>query len=68
MVVLGIAASGATLVIISGGLDLSVGAVAALSGVISAVVARDSLFGGSMIAAWTAGVRSDGSRVNLFLR
>ena len=56
MVVLGIAASGATLVIISGGLDLSVGAVAALSGVISAVVARDSLFGGSMIAAWTAGV------------
>lgn len=56
MSVLAIAAFGASFVIFSGGLDLSVGANAALSGVLAAMAARVLEFPGGAELSWTIGV------------
>lgn len=56
MSILAIAAFGSSFVIFSGGLDLSVGSNAALSGVIAALVATAIGFPGSEYVAWTAGI------------
>jgi ribose transport system permease protein len=56
MSVLAIAAFGASFVIFSGGLDLSVGANAALSGVLAAMAARILDFPGGAELSWTIGV------------
>ncbi|HXE81576.1 MAG TPA: hypothetical protein VNK41_12540, partial [Vicinamibacterales bacterium] len=51
-VIVAIGAIGMTMIIISGGIDLSVGSVVALTGVVTALVLRD---GGSPAAAVAAG-------------
>jgi ribose/xylose/arabinose/galactoside ABC-type transport system permease subunit len=56
MSVLAIAAFGASFVIFSGGLDLSVGANAALSGVLAAMAARVLDWPGGAELSWTIGV------------
>lgn len=56
MSVLAVAAFGATFVIISGGIDLSVGSVAALSGVVSAMAARELLFPMGTEVSWLLGL------------
>lgn len=56
MSVLAVAAFGATFVIISAGIDLSVGSVAALCGVVSAMAARVLLFPGGAEASWLLGL------------
>ncbi|MFQ3567668.1 MAG: ABC transporter permease [Aggregatilineales bacterium] len=56
MAPLAIAAFGASFVIFSGGLDLSVGSVAALSGVVAAMFARDNSFAGSAEISWLVGI------------
>lgn len=56
MSVLAIAAFGSSFVIFSGGLDLSVGSNAALSGVVAAMAARELDFVGGAPLSWTIGV------------
>jgi ribose transport system permease protein len=56
MSVLAIAAFGSSFVIFSGGLDLSIGANAALSGVLAAMIAREIDFVGGGLVSWVAGV------------
>lgn len=56
MSVLAVAAFGATFVIISGGIDLSVGSVAALCGVVSAMAARELLFPMGTELSWLLGL------------
>ena len=56
MSVLAIAAFGSSFVIFSGGLDLSIGSNAALSGVIAAMAARALSFPGSAELSWGLGV------------
>lgn len=56
MSVLAIAAFGASFVIFSGGLDLSAGSNAALSGVVAAMAARLLDFPGGAPLSWTIGV------------
>ncbi|MEO1016704.1 MAG: ABC transporter permease [Pseudomonadota bacterium] len=56
MSVLAVAAFGASIVIFSGGLDLSVGSNAALSGVVAAMAARILEFPGGAPLSWTIGV------------
>jgi ribose transport system permease protein len=56
MAVLAIAAFGSSFVIFSGGLDLSIGSNAALSGVISAMAAREFGFAGGALVSWTVGI------------
>jgi len=55
MSTLAVAAFGATFIIISGGIDLSVGSVAALSGVVSAMVARELLVPLGPEMSWAVG-------------
>lgn len=56
-VIVAIGAIGMTLIIISGGIDLSVGSVIALTGVVTALVLRD---GGSPVLAVAAGIAAGG--------
>lgn len=56
MSVLAIAAFGSSFVIFSGGLDLSIGSNAALSGVLSAMAARELDFPGGAPLSWVIGV------------
>lgn len=56
MSVLAIAAFGASFIIFSGGLDLSVGSTAALAGVVAAMFARDNSFAGSAEVSWLVGL------------
>lgn len=56
MSILAIAAFGSSFIIFSGGLDLSVGSNAALSGVVAAMVATVIGFPGSEYLAWTSGI------------
>jgi len=56
-VIVAIGAIGMTLIIISGGIDLSVGSVIALTGVVTALVLRD---GGSPVPAVAAGIAAGG--------
>jgi ribose transport system permease protein len=56
MSILAIAAFGASFIIFSGGLDLSVGSVAALSGVVAAMFARDYSFAFSSEVGWLIGL------------
>ena len=56
MSVLAIAAFGSSFVIFSGGLDLSIGSNAALSGVLAAMAARAMSFPGSSAISWLLGV------------
>lgn len=51
---LAIASAGASLIMISGGLDLSVGANASISGVVAAFLARSTHFFGSVPLSWIA--------------
>ena len=64
MSVLAIAAFGSSFIIFSGGLDLSIGANAALSGVLAAMAARDLAFPGGAPLGWLVGVAT-GSLVGL---
>lgn len=61
--IIGIVAMGMTMVIIMGGIDLSVGSSLALVGVVSAIVARDS---GSALAGPLAAGIAVGAAVGLF--
>jgi ribose transport system permease protein len=56
MSVLAVAAFGSSFVIFSGGLDLSIGSNAALSGVLSAMAARELDFPGGAPLSWVIGV------------
>ena len=56
MSVLAIAAFGSSFVIFSGGLDLSIGSNAALSGVLAAMAARAIAFPGSSVVGWLLGI------------
>jgi len=56
MAVLAVAAFGSSFVIFSGGLDLSIGANAALSGVLSAMAARELDFVGGAPISWAIGL------------
>jgi ribose transport system permease protein len=56
MSVLAIAAFGSSFVIFSGGLDLSIGSNAALSGVLAAMAARAMTFPGSSEVSWLLGI------------
>ena len=56
MSVLAVAAFGSSFVIFSGGLDLSIGSNAALSGVLSAMAARELNFPGGAPLSWVLGV------------
>lgn len=56
MAVLAIAAFGSSFVIFSGGLDLSIGSNAALSGVLSAMAARELDFAGGAPLSWVIGM------------
>ncbi len=56
MSILAIAAFGSSFVIFSGGLDLSVGSNAALSGVLAAIAARELVFPGAALLSWVIGV------------
>jgi len=61
MSVLAVAAFGATFVIISGGIDLSVGSVAALSGVVAAMACREFLFPLGTELSWIIGLLLGGA-------
>lgn len=56
MAVLAVAAFGSSFVIFSGGLDLSIGSNAALSGVLSAMAARELDFPGGAPISWVVGM------------
>ena len=56
MSVLAVTAFGATFIIVSGGIDLSVGSVAALCGVVSAMACKIFLFPGGTELSWVAGL------------
>jgi ribose transport system permease protein len=56
MAVLAVAAFGSSFVIFSGGLDLSIGSNAALSGVLAAMAARELDFVGGAPISWLVGV------------
>src|SRR5262245_44824788 len=56
-VIVALGAIGMTMIIVSGGIDLSVGSAVALTGVVSAIVLRD---GGSPFTAAVAGILAGG--------